>query len=331
MANFSQPSGLVKARFLIISDTHGLDVSSQILPRQKVDVAIHCGDLTDSSTLEEFRASVQLIQAIEADLKLVIAGNHDWTMDAAAFETKVAEGSRCYDPTEIEKVWGKFGAARRILEEAEGITFLDEGDHQFTLANGAVLNVFASPFTPSLGDWGFQYPPGQGHQWSIKEGVDVAITHGPPLGLLDYTDNKYRAGCPDLFAAVSRARPRLHCFGHIHEGWGAKLVTWRNCDTVKPSHFGNIDNEHSSVVDKLSNYRPSINDSPATLEVKRKRMETGHADRCRMTSHCEGDVHPLTHGDQTLFVNAAIQGRDEDYPLQLPWLVDLELAKAGKE
>ena len=331
MANIEQPSGPIKTRFLIISDTHGMDFSPQARPLQQADVAIHCGDLTDSSTLEEFHTSIRLFQAIEAPLKLVIAGNHDWTMDEVAFETKIAEGSRSYDTAEIEKVWGKYGAARRIFDEAEGITFLDEGSYRFLLANGAVLNIFASPYTPSLGDWGFQYPPGQGHPWSINEGVDVVITHGPPHGLLDYTNDKYRAGCPDLFAAICRARPRLQCFGHIHEGWGAKLITWRNQHSTKPTHFESIDNEHSTVVDKLSNYRPTVNDSSAALEAKRKSREVRHADRCRTSSHCEGDINPLIYGDQTLFVNAAIQGRDDDYPVQLPWLVDLDLAKAENQ
>jgi Icc-related predicted phosphoesterase len=27
-------------------------------------------------------------------------------------------------------------------------------------------------------------------------------------------------GCPDLLAALRRLRPRLHVFGHIHEGYG---------------------------------------------------------------------------------------------------------------
>lgn len=47
------------------------------------------------------------------------------------------------------------------------------------------------------------------------------------------------------------------------------------------------------------------------------------------TSHCTGDAHPVRPGLQTLFVNAAIQGSSEEWPCQLPWLVDLELSKAA--
>jgi Icc-related predicted phosphoesterase len=52
------------------------------------------------------------------------------------------------------------------------------------------------------------------------------------------TADKQRAGCGDLFAAVARARPRVHCFGHFHEGWGAKKVAWRGAEaSEKPESF----------------------------------------------------------------------------------------------
>ena len=189
-------------------------------PFQHADVAIHCGDLTEESKLEEYQASIRLLKDINAPLKLVIAGNHDFTMDIPAFRKKVADARPPLDPDLVRKVYGDYGDARQILEDARaaGIIFLDEGSHQFTLENGAILTVYASPWTPSLGDWGFQYPPGQGHKFEITKGVDLVITHGPPKGIMDYTESKQRAGCSDLFGAVARARPRLHCFGHIHEG-----------------------------------------------------------------------------------------------------------------
>jgi len=69
----------ITTRFLVISDTHageGLTV-----PNVPVDVAIHCGDLTDGSKLDEFRITLDLLRTINAPLKLFIAGNHDFTID----------------------------------------------------------------------------------------------------------------------------------------------------------------------------------------------------------------------------------------------------------
>ncbi|KGO75888.1 hypothetical protein PITC_033340 [Penicillium italicum] len=45
----------IKTRFLICSDTHGIDSLPSFIPstKQHADVAIHCGDLTDQSQLLE--------------------------------------------------------------------------------------------------------------------------------------------------------------------------------------------------------------------------------------------------------------------------------------
>ena len=244
----------IPTRFLVISDTHG-DKLHYKLP-EHVDVAIHCGDLTEESKLEEFQASIELLKKLNASLKIVIAGNHDWTMDIPMFKKKLAEHNPPLDDDLVRKEYGSFGEARALIEaedvKASGIIFLDEGIHHLTLANGAGLTVYASPFTPSTGDWGFNYHPQQEHDWSVKAGVDIAITHGPPRGIMDYTDSRQRAGSPGLFAAIARARPMMHCFGHIHEGWGAKLVTWRDNIDDEPSHFTSIDNDNSSVIENLA-------------------------------------------------------------------------------
>jgi Calcineurin-like phosphoesterase len=205
----------IKTRLLIISDTHGMDFSPAHKPLQHADVAIHCGDLTGGSKLEEFRTTIQLLKDINAPLKLAIAGNHDFTMDIPTFEKKVEEVTPPLDPELVAKEYGTLGEARHLFEGAKdaGIIYLDEGTHQFTLKNAALLMVYASPYTPALGAWGFQYHPERGHNFSIRKEVDVAITHGPPRGIMDYTYSRERAGCPNLFAAVARARPRVHCFG----------------------------------------------------------------------------------------------------------------------
>ena len=327
---FTKHSASVKTRFLILSDTHGMEFQLEDRPFQHADVAIHCGDLTEESKLEEYRASIRLLKDLRAPLKLVIAGNHDFTMDIPAFKKKVADARPPLDPDLVRKVYGDYGDARQILEDARaaGVIFLDEGSHQFILENRAILTVYVSPWTPSLGDWGFQYPPGLGHNFGITKGVDVVITHGPPKGIMDYTEAKQRAGCSDLFGAVARARPRLHCFGHIHEGWGAKMVTWRDQITETPSHFTDINNEKSVIVEKLSGFRQSKFDTMESKEQKLKKTEHYRRERCYATSHCSGDANPLEFGQQTLFVNAAIQGTEE-HPLQLPWLVELELPRAA--
>ena len=306
-----------------------MEFQSEEKTSQHADVAIHCGDLTEESKLEEYKACIRLLKDIHASLKLVIAGNHDFTLDIPAFRKKIADARPPLDPDLVRKICGDYGDARQIFEDARavGIIFLDEGNHHFVLESGAILNVYASPWTPSLGDWGFQYTPRHGHKFEITQGVDLVITRGPPKGIMYYTESKQRAGCPDLFGAIARVRPRLHCFGHIHEGWGAKLVTWRDQLTGTPSYFTDINNKRSVLAEKQSGFRQSRFD---TVEIQRQKLlkaEVCRRERYCTTTHCPGDANPLEFGKQTLFVNAAIEGTEE-YPFQMPWLVELELQRA---
>ncbi|PLB48730.1 putative metallophosphoesterase domain-containing protein [Aspergillus steynii IBT 23096] len=312
MSTLSEPT--IKTRFLVVSDTHG----RENLPHEPADVAIHCGDLTNGSKLDEFKAAITLLKQLQAPLKLVIAGNHDFTLDIPIFQDKINEAWRLQsvDPLEIQQEYGYHGQVEDLFTEAQkfGIHFLREGIHRFTLENGASLTVYASPYTPSLEDsfWGFQYSPRQGHDFAIEQGVDIAITHGPPRGIFDYTHTGQRAGSTELFEAVARARPRMHCFGHIHGGWGAKLVGWRSKLSEKPSHLTDIDNGKSVVIQKLSNVK-----------------QAGKFQSCHQTSHCTGDATPLQPGAHTLFVNAAIEG-SEDFPMQPAWIVDLDLLQSDR-
>lgn len=341
----------IKASVLVISDTHGKD---HIMPKASIDVAIHCGDLTDESKLEEYRTTLEVLKSIETPLKLVIAGNHDFSLDDTALQRQTAEATRRGIELElVKKEFVDVGQARQLFADAEneGITFLDEGIHSFRLQNGACLTVYASPYTPSLeATAGFQFKPHDDHTFSIRspanndnnnnnnKRVDIAITHGPPRGVLDRTASSPRsAGCPQLFAAIAYARPRLHCFGHIHESWGARLVTWRGTEpssSIRPSHLTDIDNGASVFIDKLANYKPNKFESEQDTKERKKRMERLYKNGYRGTSHCSDDKYPLVEGKQTLFVNAALDMGgfdDEDDPdgrEQVPWIVEMELPRA---
>ena len=53
----------------------------------------------------------------------------------------------------------------------------------------------------------------------IPDDTDILITHGPPLGYGDKCCSGQRAGCAELLSTVQlRVKPKLHVFGHIHEG-----------------------------------------------------------------------------------------------------------------
>ena len=199
-------SATIKTQFFIVSDTHGKSFKPSEKPTQKADVAIHCGDLTDGSKLEEFRTTLQLLKDIDAPLKLIIAGNHDFTIDIPSFNEIIENAYPPLEPELVAKEYVVPGEARQLFQETKdsGIIFLDEGIHNFTLQNGAHLTVYATPYTPSRGNWGFQYLPETGRNFIIENGqVNIAITHGPPRGIMDMTHRNERIGCPDLFAAIA--------------------------------------------------------------------------------------------------------------------------------
>ena len=115
----------------------------------------------------------------------------------------------------------------------------------------AGLRVWGSPWQPWFYDWAFNLPRGPAlrEKWDlIPYDTDVLITHGPPFGFLDgaarpasgWSDQDEvsveHLGCEELRRALDRVRPRLHVFGHIHEGYGRGqladtiLVNASNCD-----------------------------------------------------------------------------------------------------
>ena len=305
----------IRTKFLIMSDTHGEDFPAELQPQASVDVAIHCGDLTEESKLSEFKSTLGLLNRINAPLKLVIAGNHDFSFDTPAFKAILAESYPPLDHESVIREFGDFEEARSLLVTAKdsGIILLDEGTHEFILKNGAKLKVYASPYTPFKSKMGFQYRPEVDHDWSIDTTIDIVVTHGPPNGILDRTSSKQRAGSPSLFRAIFHARPRLHCFGHIHEGWGAKFVTWRNNVKEELSHFTAIDNEKSALIESLTGITPGKYDDVEVVEAKERKQADYRRERVCATSHCSEDDRPVKKGHNTLFVNAAIQGWARTY------------------
>lgn len=116
------------------------------------------------------------------------------------------------------------------------------------------------------------------------------LTHGPPKDILDETHTGEKVGCEHLRRGVSRCKPRLHCFGHIHESWGAGRLDW--------------------VTQAFQQ------EKPAKSQVM--------AERCARIDVSEAGSTPLKWGQETLFVNASIMNLHHQ-PANAPWIVDLDL------
>ncbi|KAG9700831.1 metallophosphoesterase domain-containing protein, partial [Aureobasidium melanogenum] len=316
-----------RTRLFIISDTHGEDLTCY--PTEPIDVVIHCGDLTQESRLSEYKQAIKLLNNINAPLKLVIGGNHDFTLDDTLYRQKLTEAHLPLPQQDntVETTYGDFGEARAMFNaertsDNSGIVLLDEGTHDIKVANGVRLKIYASSFVPSEENhYGYPYDPLPGHIWDIPSDVDIVITHPPPKGVLDYNNNtKRRAGCEMLFSAVAKAQPRLHCFGHVHEAWGAKIVTWRQDKPNYITHMTAIDGEKSEVIQSLAKLKGERAEAGEEEQI-RKRL-----DEMEARGFCYA-APELRKGEQTLFVNASIEGAETDTQ-QLPWMVELDFPRS---
>lgn len=80
------------------------------------------------------------------------------------------------------------------------------------------LRIFGSPWQPTFMNTAFNLPR---EKWALLPiGIDILVTHTPPLGIGDSTETGKWVGCADLLDAVRCIRPRLHVFGHVHEEYG---------------------------------------------------------------------------------------------------------------
>ena len=185
-------------RLVCISDTHG-DHERVRLPAG--DVLVHAGDITAHGTGADLERFMAWFGATGFRHRVCVAGNHDEAAEA--------------DP-----------ARSRRLAEAHGVHWLE--DSGVTLDG---VRFWGSPITPRFHDWSFMRDPGpdiERHWAMIPDDTDVLVTHGPPRGLLDVVERgagvTEHTGCPSLLARVAEVRPRLHLFGHIHEGYGEVAI-----------------------------------------------------------------------------------------------------------
>ena len=175
-------------RLVLLSDTHGLHDEITVPPG---DILVHAGDVTPSGSLPQLQDFNEWLATLPHPKKLVIAGNHDWCFQQAPDEARAMLTNATY--LEDEKI------------EVAGIRF------------------YGSPWQPWFMDWAFNLPRGEAlaEKWAaIPADTDVLITHGPPMGILDETMRGAHVGCEALADAVRRVAPKLHVFGHIHEGFG---------------------------------------------------------------------------------------------------------------
>lgn len=193
-----------------ISNTHN---QHEDLELKGGDILIHSGDATGRGTLEECHKFLEWYSSLLKKYNNVIftPGNHDFWFE------------------EYPEVSKKYA-------EQLGITYLNDSGVELE-----GLYFWGSPVTPWFCDWAFNRLPVRantyydkrtgvtiggksiGPHWDlIPENTDVLITHGPPHMILDYAPMGEHVGCEILMDKITKIKPKLHVFGHIHENSGFK-------------------------------------------------------------------------------------------------------------
>ncbi|RDW70592.1 metallophosphatase domain-containing protein [Aspergillus mulundensis] len=347
-----------KTRLLLLSDTHtvlpspahsasGFPSSPYRHPLPDAQILLHAGDLTKVGLASEHKAMLDLLKSHPAELKIVIAGNHDITLDEEYYNRVGWLRHRYRDskgrdhlaalptsPTgapDNDEGSGKLeapSAIKALYTNSDavscGIRYMEEEVRTFTVpSTGAKFTVYASPYSPEFCAWAFAYPrtedrynPSAASKTPIPDypGIDIVLTHGPPKGILDQVVGSGESvGCEHLYRAVRRAKPALHVFGHIHEGYGARRVEWEasDSDPSPENHVGGGSMPGIKQIEEIPWDREDV-------------ME----ERGAYVDLTSGSKRPLRLREETVFVNASVV-TVEYKGLNAPWVMDLDLEVDG--
>ncbi|CAF0927493.1 unnamed protein product [Adineta ricciae] len=218
-SNLIGQNDLKRLRLVCISDTHN-EIHRIHIPDG--DVFIHCGDAVRFRTCaRDIRVFNDFVGTLSHRYKIFISGNH----------------CICFDPEHPEQT-------QQILSN---MTYLQD-----QLIDIKGVQIYGSPWRPKRGiiypAEAFGYDPQLIREdiWSyIPEDIDILLTHGPPYSVRDYHPlTAERIGCPGLLdEVVTRVRPRIHLFGHMHECRGASLYRSEDNRTLEGEYSHDKSNE----------------------------------------------------------------------------------------
>lgn len=193
-------------RMTFLSDTHN---QHSLINMGSQDIIVHCGDATGMGRSDELKKFIEWFTDQDARHLIFVPGNHEVGLEGN-YEKRIQ--------------W--FKDAGIIVLNDESVTIEDTSIIDFTEYK---VKIHGSPFTPNFGNWSFMKPRGEQinkHWMKIPLDADVVITHGPPhriLDAVDYGSSVNYAGCEMLADRIRQVKPKIHAFGHIHEGAGTYI------------------------------------------------------------------------------------------------------------
>ena len=180
----------------IISDTHNKHKYLDKLP--EADVIIHCGDITGNGGIMAITEFMEWYSNLTQYChKIFIAGNHDWLFERANLRAREAV--------------------------PKNVIYLEDEE---VIIDG--IKFYGTPVQKHFCNWAFnRHESKLAEHWAaIPDDTDVLITHSPPYSILDLVPYQGEChGSPSLYKeVVERIKPKVSLFGHIHEGYGIKII-----------------------------------------------------------------------------------------------------------
>ena len=82
----------------------------------------------------------------------VLGARRNWKIYLKVLKVQLTKHQNTHKDT--LKSYGHYGKAKELFEKERqnGIILLDEGNHTFHLNNGALLKIYASPYTRNCGE-----------------------------------------------------------------------------------------------------------------------------------------------------------------------------------
>ncbi len=179
-----------------VSDLHGYKPELE-----GGDLLILGGDLTARGTAKEYHAFNSWLETLPFQCKVVIAGNHDELIEKS--EVKI---------------------------EGSGVHYLQDSGCEFK-----GLKIWGTPWTRRMRgqNWAMAFSVKDeidlcAHFDQIPTDIDILLSHAPPFGILDVCRSG-SVGSEILRQAAFRIKPKLCCFGHIHEKGGHWVQLEETC------------------------------------------------------------------------------------------------------
>ncbi|KAI0021302.1 hypothetical protein F4780DRAFT_297545 [Xylariomycetidae sp. FL0641] len=223
-------------RFLVFSDVYKLDDFPNPDDLPEVDVVLYCGNIACCGGVDEYGQAIEKLKSLKAELVLVVPGHADYALDESFWISNLEKGDDPDLPTKIRALFHQAQVYDHIR--------LLRGGSRFTLRNGKTFTIYASPWTPDNhhGAFSFNLDGPDPHNFGPLRvpSVDIVMSHGPPRFPppkcqddhefeLDLNLGRHVGGT-GLFSRVQRVQPKLHCFGHTPQGYGAQSVLWLDDD-----------------------------------------------------------------------------------------------------